>query len=187
MPQLSRPSRPCRGRPRPCARRVPGASASFDFLTKNLLRFQASTHAFRSTSVENIYIYAKTSFDEIFDLTASVCLIHYKGSAWVPAFAGTHASGKAGQHFELLASIFDRIKKSYHTRKHSLRVQYVKHCQEFDTKPNNGLFAAVSSVSGSDSELHHQISFRSDKSEHTPTNPIVWPRRDVSSAFLTMF
>ena len=30
----------------------------------------------------------------------------YKGSAWLPAYAGTHASGRAGQHFELFDSIF---------------------------------------------------------------------------------
>ena len=28
-----------------------------------------------------------------------------KGSAWVPAFAGTHAPGRAGQHFDLFDSI----------------------------------------------------------------------------------
>ena len=26
----------------------------------------------------------------------------YKGSAWAPAFAGAHASGRAGQHFDNL-------------------------------------------------------------------------------------
>ena len=31
-----------------------------------------------------------------------------KGSAWVSAFAGTHAPGRAGQHFDLFDSIFDR-------------------------------------------------------------------------------
>ena len=31
--------------------------------------------------------------------------ICYKGSAWVSAFAGTHASGRAGQHFELFDSV----------------------------------------------------------------------------------
>ena len=25
---------------------------------------------------------------------------NYTGSAWVPAYAGTHASGRAGQHFK---------------------------------------------------------------------------------------
>ena len=34
----------------------------------------------------------------------------YKGSAWVPAFDGTHAPGRAGQHFDLFESIFDREK-----------------------------------------------------------------------------
>ena len=28
--------------------------------------------------------------------------IKYKGSAWAPAFAGAHASGRAGQHFDHL-------------------------------------------------------------------------------------
>ena len=32
----------------------------------------------------------------------------YKGSAWAPAFAGTHAPSRAGQHFDLFDSIFDR-------------------------------------------------------------------------------
>ena len=35
----------------------------------------------------------------------------YKGSAWVPAlpaFAGTHAPGRAGHHFDLFGSVFDR-------------------------------------------------------------------------------
>ena len=32
----------------------------------------------------------------------------YKSSAWLPAFAGTHAPGRAGQHFDLFDSIFDR-------------------------------------------------------------------------------
>ena len=32
----------------------------------------------------------------------------YKGSAWVPAFAGTHAPGRAGQHFDVFDSILDR-------------------------------------------------------------------------------
>ena len=33
--------------------------------------------------------------------------LYEKGSAWVPAFAGTHASGRAGQHFDLFDSLFD--------------------------------------------------------------------------------
>ena len=45
--------------------------------------------------------------------------------------AGTHASGRAGQHFELFGSILDRVKKVT-TNNHSLRVQYVRQCQEFD-------------------------------------------------------
>ena len=32
----------------------------------------------------------------------------YKGSAFVPAFGGTHAPGRAGQHFDLFDSLFDR-------------------------------------------------------------------------------
>ena len=39
--------------------------------------------------------------------------------------AGTHASGRAGQHFELFDSIFGRVKKVT-TYNHSLRVQYVR-------------------------------------------------------------
>ena len=33
----------------------------------------------------------------------------YKGSAWGPAFVGTHAPGRAGQHFDLFNSISDRV------------------------------------------------------------------------------
>ena len=33
---------------------------------------------------------------------SGVNTIQYKGSAWVPAFAGAHASGRAGQHFDNL-------------------------------------------------------------------------------------
>ena len=46
----------------------------------------------------------------------------YKGSAWVPPFAGTHAPGRAGQHFELFDSILGREKKVT-TQNYSLRVQ----------------------------------------------------------------
>ena len=35
----------------------------------------------------------------------------YEGSAWAPAFASTHASGRAGQHFELFDSILGRVKE----------------------------------------------------------------------------
>ena len=49
----------------------------------------------------------------------------YKGSAWVSAFAGTHASGRAGQHFELFYSILGRVKKGT-THNRSLHVQYVR-------------------------------------------------------------
>ena len=35
----------------------------------------------------------------------------YKGSAWVSAYAGTRASGRAGQHFELFDSTLDRVKQ----------------------------------------------------------------------------
>ena len=38
--------------------------------------------------------------------------------------AGTHASGRAGQHFELFDSILGRVKKVT-THNHSLHVQYV--------------------------------------------------------------
>ena len=36
---------------------------------------------------------------------------YYKSSAWVPAFAVTHASGRAGQHLELSDSILGTEKK----------------------------------------------------------------------------
>ena len=49
----------------------------------------------------------------------------YKGSAWVPANAGTHASGRAGLHFELFDSILGRV-KNVTTHNHSLHVQYVR-------------------------------------------------------------
>ena len=49
----------------------------------------------------------------------------YKGSAWVPAFAGTHASGRAGQHFELFDLILGTVKKVT-THNRSLRVQYLR-------------------------------------------------------------
>ena len=55
----------------------------------------------------------------------------YKGSPRVPAFAGTHASGRAGQHFELFDSILGKV-KNVTTHNHSLRVQYVRQYQEFD-------------------------------------------------------
>ena len=42
----------------------------------------------------------------------------------MPAYAGTHASGRAGQHFELFDSILGRVKKVT-THNHSLRVQHV--------------------------------------------------------------
>ena len=42
------------------------------------------------------------------------------------AFAGTHASGRAGQHFELFDSILGRRVKKVTTHNHSLRVQYVR-------------------------------------------------------------
>ena len=48
----------------------------------------------------------------------------FKGSAWVPVFAGSHASGSAGQH-ELFDSILGRVKKVT-AHNHSLRVHYVR-------------------------------------------------------------
>ena len=53
------------------------------------------------------------------------CITLYKGSAWVPACAGTHASGRAEQHFELFDSILGRVKKVT-THNHNLPVQYVR-------------------------------------------------------------
>ena len=43
----------------------------------------------------------------------------------VPAYAGTHASGRAGQHFESFDSVLGTVKKVT-THNHSLRVQYSK-------------------------------------------------------------
>ena len=45
---------------------------------------------------------------------------------------GTHGSGRAGQHFDLIKYSVE-IKQLYHTHKHSLRVQYVKYYHKFDT------------------------------------------------------
>ena len=39
--------------------------------------------------------------------------------------AGTHASGRAGQHFELFDSILDTV-KNVTAHNHRLRVQYVR-------------------------------------------------------------
>ena len=44
-------------------------------------------------------------------LCGLLIIITCKGSAWVPAYAGTHASGKAGQHFSLFDSILSRVRK----------------------------------------------------------------------------
>ena len=41
------------------------------------------------------------------------------------AGVGTHASGRAGQHFELFDSVLGRVKKVT-AHDHSLRVQYVR-------------------------------------------------------------
>ena len=43
----------------------------------------------------------------------------------MPAFADTDASGRAGQHFKLFDSVFDKSKKVT-THKYSLRVHYVR-------------------------------------------------------------
>ena len=61
----------------------------------------------------------------IVEFFAKLNLLHYKGSAWVPAYAATHASGRAGQHFELFDSILGKVKKIT-THNHNLRVQYVR-------------------------------------------------------------
>ena len=45
---------------------------------------------------------------EIYSALTIIILVVYKGSASVPAFAGTHAPGRAGRHFDLFDSIFDR-------------------------------------------------------------------------------
>ena len=38
---------------------------------------------------------------------------YYKGSAWIPAFAFTHASGRAGEHFDMFDSIFNGEDKRF--------------------------------------------------------------------------
>ena len=43
----------------------------------------------------------------------------------MPAYPGTHASGRAGLHFELFGSILGTVTKLT-THNHSLRVQYVR-------------------------------------------------------------
>ena len=43
----------------------------------------------------------------------------------MPTFAGTHASGRAGQHFELFDSVLGRVKKVT-TQNNDLQVQYVR-------------------------------------------------------------
>ena len=49
------------------------------------------------------------------------------GIRWHPclAYAGTHASGKAGQHIELFDSALGRV-KNVTTNNHSLLVEYVR-------------------------------------------------------------
>ena len=49
-------------------------------------------------------------YDQLPD-PGGLILTHYKDSAQVSAFAGTHASGRAGQHSELFDSILGRVKK----------------------------------------------------------------------------
>ena len=54
----------------------------------------------------------------------TVCTRAPHGCRHMP-YAGTHASGRAGQHFELFDSILGRVKKVT-THNHSLRVKYVR-------------------------------------------------------------
>ena len=51
MPHLTRLSRLCRGRPRPCSRRLPATGAVFVFLSKSLLRSQAPIRTYRYISI----------------------------------------------------------------------------------------------------------------------------------------
>ena len=94
--------------------------------------------------------------------------------------AGIHASGMAGQHFELFDSIFYTAKQAT-THKHSF-TRTVCHVMPTVRHTNNGILATVSSVN----PIPSFIRFRSDTPEHTPTDPLVW-RRNVLSAFLVMF
>ena len=48
------------------------------------------------------------------------------------AGAGTHASGGAGQHFELFDSVFDWVRKVTAHTAQSTRTVYARQCQEFD-------------------------------------------------------
>ena len=80
---------------------------------------QPSTFSRKKVS-KYIYILEKKDFADCRGTISVYC----KGSAWAPAFAGTHASGWAGQRFELFDSILDRVIKVT-THNHSLHVQYV--------------------------------------------------------------
>ena len=62
---------------------------------------------------------------------AKWCRKQYNTLQGLRTGAGTHASGRAGQHFELFDSILRGV-KTIITHNHSLHVQYVRICQEFD-------------------------------------------------------
>ena len=47
------------------------------------------------------YVIVQSSFANK-KINGDIFLIAYKGSAWAPAFAGAHDSGRAGQHFDNL-------------------------------------------------------------------------------------
>ena len=116
--------------------------------------------------------------------------IIYKGSAWVPPCAGTHAPGRAGQHFDLFDLIFDRVKTVttqhilYACRTQSNAKRWIYYRLTVDYLPLLSFPPFLRFLRQSDSERHHIYIFRSDKSEPMQTDPLVWPRRDASSAFL---
>ena len=80
-----------------------------------------------------------------------------------------------------LFNIFYREKNVTHAKIHSLRLQSVGGANSSILTNNheNGLLATVLQVD----PIPSFIRFRSEKSEHTPADPLVW-RRNVSGAFL---
>ena len=58
--------------------------------------------------MNGVKVYAAYYRMETHVIKLRIVLDEYKGSAWVPAFAGTHTPGRAGQHLDLFDSILDR-------------------------------------------------------------------------------
>ena len=72
------------------------------------------------------FLATATHYIEVSSLFYQVhCYLYIYLHAWAPASAGTHASGRAGQHFELFDSILGTAKKVT-THIHSLHVQYAR-------------------------------------------------------------